>query len=135
VWPQLVRVCNAEHAAPAPAACPPVAERPDTPALGPAAQPGTLVGPAGSRARTCEQLRKAYEVSNGWHDTASREDAGNVLIATMPASNVVTAGRTYLDLITSNVPKAKAPEPPRVPKTKRERADENWKILVRLAAL
>lgn len=47
----------------------------------------------------------------------------------MPVSNVVTAGRTYLDLITSNVPKAKAPEPPKVPKSKRERADENWKIL------
>ena len=46
----------------------------------------------------------------------------------MPASNVVTAGRTYLDLITSNVPKA-APEPPKPPKSKRERAEENWKIL------
>ena len=50
----------------------------------------------------------------------------------MPVSNVVTAGRTYLDLITSNVPKAKAPEPPKAPKSKRERADENWKILVSL---
>ena len=49
---------------------------------------------------------------------------------TMPSSNVVTAGRTYLDLITSNVPKA-APEPPKPPKSKRERAAENWAILVR----
>ena len=48
----------------------------------------------------------------------------------MPSSNVVTAGRTYLDLITSNVPKA-APEPPKPPKSKRERAAENWAILVR----
>jgi len=46
----------------------------------------------------------------------------------MPSSNVVTAGRTYLDLITSNVPKA-APEPPKPPKSKRERAAENWAIL------
>jgi hypothetical protein len=52
---------------------------------------------------------------------------------TMPSSNVVTAGRTYLDLITSNVPKA-APEPPKPPKSKRERAAENWAILVRALA-
>jgi hypothetical protein len=47
----------------------------------------------------------------------------------MPPSNVVTAGRTYLDLITSTVPKA-APEPPKPPKSKRERATENWALLV-----
>ena len=49
----------------------------------------------------------------------------------MPSSsnNVVTAGRTYLDLITSTPAKPQNALPAR-PKTKRERADENWKILV-----
>lgn len=48
----------------------------------------------------------------------------------MPSSsnNVVTAGRTYLDLITSTPAKPQNALPAR-PKTKRERADENWKIL------
>ena len=43
---------------------------------------------------------------------------------------------TYLELITATPPKkvetpapVTAPEPPRVPKTKRERAEENWKVL------
>ena len=48
---------------------------------------------------------------------------------TSSSNNVVTAGRTYLDLITSTPAKPQNALPAR-PKTKRERADENWKILV-----
>jgi hypothetical protein len=41
-------------------------------------------------------------------------------------SNEVTAGKTYLDLITSSV----VPSKPPPPKTKRQRAEDNWKALV-----
>jgi hypothetical protein len=66
-------------------------------------------------------------------ETHERQDRAHrhVLSTTMQSSNVVTAGRTYLDLITSNVPKA-APAPPKPPKSKRERAAENWLLLVSL---
>mmetsp|Transcript_12384 Transcript_12384/g.29685 ORF Transcript_12384/g.29685 Transcript_12384/m.29685 type:complete len:168 (-) Transcript_12384:982-1485(-) len=48
----------------------------------------------------------------------------------MPASNEVTAGKTYLELIQSGCPnKNTTPEPIKPAKTKRERADDNWKIL------
>jgi len=40
-------------------------------------------------------------------------------------SNEVTAGKTYLDLITSSV----VPSKPPPPKTKRQRAEDNWKVL------
>jgi len=67
--------------------------------------------------------------------THERQDSAHrhVLSTTMQSGNVVTAGRTYLDLITSNVPKAApAPAPPKPPKSKRERAAENWLVLVSL---
>eukprot|EP00287_Rhodomonas_sp_CCMP768_P011903 CAMPEP_0196716912 /NCGR_PEP_ID=MMETSP1091-20130531/337_1 /TAXON_ID=302021 /ORGANISM="Rhodomonas sp., Strain CCMP768" /LENGTH=159 /DNA_ID=CAMNT_0042057103 /DNA_START=241 /DNA_END=720 /DNA_ORIENTATION=+ len=46
----------------------------------------------------------------------------------MPASNEVTAGKTYLELIQSGCPSKSTPEAPKQ-KTKRERADDNWKLL------
>ena len=42
-------------------------------------------------------------------------------------SSTETGSKTYLELIQSNL---KEPSQPIVPKTKRERADENWRALV-----
>jgi hypothetical protein len=55
-------------------------------------------------------------------------------LSALPPSNVVIAGgtaapSTCLDLITSNVSNA-TPKPPKPPKFKRERAAENWAMLV-----
>eukprot|EP00960_Hanusia_phi_P012685 371081-Hanusia_phi.AAC.1 len=45
--------------------------------------------------------------------------------------NDVTSGKTYLELIQSTCPKPSQEAVQQPPKSKRERAEENWKILVR----
>lgn len=47
----------------------------------------------------------------------------------MPASNEVTAGKTYLELIQSGCPPKNTTPEPKPQKSKRERADDNWKLL------
>jgi hypothetical protein len=62
-----------------------------------------------------------------------RHKSGAVLSTTMQSSDVATVAKTYLSDVTSNFNSSDPPSPAsNSPKSKRELAADNWRVLVSL---